>query len=74
MSMLPDLAKLDPQEFVASYFTQAMIYLLNQLKKEKERPSAFISIGEISLAVGSAIAPYIDAIIAAVKDMLISKG
>ena len=74
MLIIPDLAKLDTVDFVHTYFSTSLNYLLNQLKKEKERPIAFTAIGKISLVVGSSIGAYLDAIISAIKESLIAKG
>lgn len=74
MLIIPDLAKLDTADFVHSYFSASLNYLLSQLKKEKERPIAFTAIGKVSLVVGSSIAGYLDAIIASIKESLIAKG
>lgn len=74
MLMIPDLAKLDMPEFVNSFFYPSMAYLLLQLKKEKERSTAFTSIGKIALVVGSSISPHLDGILAAIKETLIAKG
>lgn len=74
MLMIPDLAKLDVSEFMASFFNSCMIYLLGQLKKDKERPTAFTAIGKVSLIVKSGISPHLDGILAAIKESLIAKG
>jgi FKBP12-rapamycin complex-associated protein len=74
MAMIPDLAKYDPQLFIDNYFETAMQYLLGQLKKDRERASAFNSIGKVSLAVGSSISPYLDSILGSVKECLVLKG
>ncbi|KAJ3373228.1 phosphatidylinositol kinase- protein kinase tor1 [Kappamyces sp. JEL0680] len=74
MVMIPDLANLDVQEFVAQFFPLCISYLLSQLKKEKERQFAFHAIGKISLVVGAAISPYLDSIVLSVKESLIAKG
>jgi FKBP12-rapamycin complex-associated protein len=74
MLMIPDLTKLDVQEFVITFFPSSMNYLLSQLKKEKERSTAFMSIGKIALVVGSNISSHLDGILAAIKESLILKG
>jgi FKBP12-rapamycin complex-associated protein len=74
MLIIPDLAKLDTADFVHSYFSASLNYLLSQLKKEKERPISFTAIGKVSLVVGSSIAGYLDAIIVSIKESLIAKG
>jgi FKBP12-rapamycin complex-associated protein len=48
-----------------------MGHLLAQLKKEKDRSGAFIAIGQVAIAVGSSITPYLDHILASVKEGLV---
>jgi FKBP12-rapamycin complex-associated protein len=58
---------------VLSYLNMSMQTLLNVLKKDsknEERPSAFIALGEISRAVGTNIKPYLDQLIALIKNAL----
>ena len=74
MQIIPDLARYDSEAFITTYFETAMQYLLGQLKKEKERSTAFISIGKVSLAVGSAISPYLSSILTSIKENLSAKS
>ena len=74
MLMIPDLTKLDVQEYLSTFFSSSMNYLLNQLKKEKDRNTAFLSMGKIALVVGSNISTHLDGILAAIKESLIAKG
>ncbi|KAL6045690.1 Serine/threonine-protein kinase TOR, partial [Balamuthia mandrillaris] len=63
--LLPRLAKFNPQEFVPAYLETCMTYLLGSLKKEKgegDRAAVFLAIGQIALAVGKHITPYLDQI------------
>lgn len=72
--LAPILAGYAPSEFAATYLHKFMIYLQGQLKKDKERNAAFIAIGEVASAVGSAIAPYLDGIIVFVREGLSVKA
>ncbi|KAI9778323.1 MAG: phosphatidylinositol kinase- protein kinase tor1 [Candelina submexicana] len=72
--LIPILASYAPMEFVNSYLHKFMIHLQGQLKKEKERNPAFIAIGKIASAVGSAIAPYLDGILVYVREGLSVKA
>ena len=74
MQVIPDLARYDPGAFVSTYFDNAMQYLLGQLKKDKERQTAFISIGKVALAVGSSISPYLSAILTSIKENMSTKS
>jgi len=72
--LIPILAGYAPSEFAATYLHNFMIYLQGQLKKDKERNAAFIAIGKVANAVGSAIASYLDGIIVFVREGLSVKA
>ncbi|KAL8658559.1 MAG: hypothetical protein Q9202_007526 [Teloschistes flavicans] len=74
VSIIPILADYSPLEFAQSYLHKFMIYLQGQLKKDKERNTALIAIGNIAHAVTSAIAPYLDGIIVFVREALSVKA
>lgn len=76
VSLIPRLAEYNPEEFVQTYLHKCMGHLLGQLKKEKDRSASFIAIGQVAIAVGNSITPYLDHILASVKDGLsiASKG
>ncbi|KAK5278839.1 phosphatidylinositol kinase-related protein kinase tor1, partial [Exophiala xenobiotica] len=73
VQMIPVLAEYAPLEFINNYLHKFMIYLQAQLKREKERNQAFIAIGQIAKAVGSAIAQYLDGIILYIRESLIGQ-
>lgn len=70
MSLLPCLAACKPDDFIRDTPHTAMNYLLTQLKKEKDRPYAFVCIGEMSLNVGCSMNPYLDTIMTHIRDNL----
>ena len=70
---IPVLADYHAVEFVNNYLHKFMVYLQASLKREKERNPAFIAIGKIALAVGSAMAPYLDGIILYIRENLSAK-
>jgi serine/threonine-protein kinase mTOR len=70
VSLIPSLAGYNPEEFVATYLHKCMGHLLGQLKKEKDRSGSFIAIGQVAIAVGNSITPYLDHIIVSVKEGL----
>lgn len=74
VTLIPILAGYAPEEFAATYLHNFMIYLQGQLKKDKERNAAFIAIGKVANAVGSAIASYLDGIIVFVREGLSVKA
>ena len=68
--IIPILASYAPQDFVQLYIHKFMVYLLGQLKKDKERNSSFIAIGKIATAITSSLTPYLDNIMLSIKDGL----
>ncbi|KAI9820202.1 MAG: phosphatidylinositol kinase- protein kinase tor1 [Pycnora praestabilis] len=72
--LIPILASYAPMDFVNTYLHKFMIHLQGQLKKEKDRNPAFIAVGKIASAVGSAIAPYLDGILVYVREGLSVKA
>ncbi|KAG8529931.1 uncharacterized protein KY384_005412 [Bacidia gigantensis] len=70
----PILAGYAPELFAQTYLHKFMIFLQGQLKKDKERNDAFVAIGKIAHAVGSAITPYLDGIIVFVREGLSVKA
>ncbi len=70
---IPILAEYAPLEFINQYLHKFMIYLQAQLKRSAERNEAFLSIGLIAKAVGSAIAQYLDGIVTYIHESLSAK-
>jgi len=62
------------QIFVNNYLDDCMVYLLNQLKKDRDRSIIFTSIGRIAIAVGSNISQYLDSITLNIKEVLTQKS
>lgn len=73
VQIVPVLADYAPLDFVNNYLHKFMIYLQAQLKRERERNPAFIAIGRIAKAVGSAIAQYLDGIVLYIRESLSAK-
>ncbi|KAF2425315.1 FAT-domain-containing protein [Tothia fuscella] len=71
--LIPTLASYAPAEFTSSYLHQSMLYLQGLLKRDKDRNDAFSAIGKVASAVGSSIAPYLEGILAQIKDGLALK-
>ncbi|RPB03684.1 FAT-domain-containing protein [Choiromyces venosus 120613-1] len=76
VKMIPCLAKYNPVEFVNSYLHKFMMHLQAQLKKKdpEDRGAAYKAIGDVALAVGSSMGPYLDHILTSIKDGLTLKG
>ncbi|EYE96697.1 phosphatidylinositol 3-kinase tor2 [Aspergillus ruber CBS 135680] len=72
--MIPILASYAPVDFTEIYLHRFMIYLQAQLKRDKERNSAFIAIGKIANAVGVTIAQYLNGIIIYIREGLAMKA
>ena len=68
--IVPILAGYYPQEFSRSYLHKFMMYLQGLLKRDKDRDHAFVAIGKVSTAVGSAVEPYLDGILIYVREGL----
>lgn len=68
--IIPILAAYYPQEFSSSYLHKFMMHLQGQLKRERDRDQAFIAIGKVASAVGSAVEPYLDGILVYVREGL----
>ncbi|ORX52573.1 phosphatidylinositol kinase Tor2 [Piromyces finnis] len=60
--------------FVKNYLDDCMIYLLSQLKKDRDRSIVFTSIGKIAIAVESNIGPYLDSVTLNIKEVLTQKS
>lgn len=71
ISLLPDLAAFDPDQFVSTYLGPVMSNYLVQLKKDKERPVTFIAVGKVAIAVHRHISPYLESILKNVTEVLI---
>ncbi|KYQ91695.1 protein kinase [Tieghemostelium lacteum] len=68
--LLPRLAVFIPKDFVMNYFNTCMQHLLTALRNQNERSTSFIAMGEIAMAVGGSIKPYLDSIVILVKSAL----
>jgi serine/threonine-protein kinase mTOR len=95
IELIPAMATYNHTEFISSYLHKSMVYLLGQLKKDRDRAActfiifsascralllkslgttAFTAIGMISVTVQSSMAPYLDPILASVKEGLMARG
>ncbi|KAI0836439.1 FAT-domain-containing protein [Hypoxylon sp. FL0890] len=68
--LIPVLANYSPADFGHIYLHRFMGYLINMLKKDKERNDAFFAIGEIANAVKGSISPYLDNVLIHVREGL----
>ena len=67
---MSDLALFDPSSFTMSYLNKWMHFLLQLLKKDREKSVTFLAIGKIATAIESNITPFIDPIFANIKEGL----
>ncbi|CAL9728832.1 serine/threonine-protein kinase Tor2p [Monosporozyma unispora] len=80
-TILPLLASLDHKKFIGKYLDLIMTHYLTVLKNmsinstiSSDRPSIYVSIGEIAFHVKSYIDPYIKQILDNIRDALKSKS
>ncbi|KAF2204804.1 hypothetical protein GQ43DRAFT_387121 [Delitschia confertaspora ATCC 74209] len=74
ITLIPTMASYSPSDFSATFLHVCMVYLHSIIRKEKERDVAFIAIGDVANAVGSAIAPYLDTILGFIREGLLMKA
>eukprot|EP01119_Soliformovum_irregulare_P019909 TRINITY_DN6394_c0_g1_i1.p1 TRINITY_DN6394_c0_g1~~TRINITY_DN6394_c0_g1_i1.p1 ORF type:complete len:1896 (-),score=591.61 TRINITY_DN6394_c0_g1_i1:8-5695(-) len=65
--LIPILAFFAPDKFTQSYLDESIHHLLFILKRDVERPAAFLAIGETALVVRDAMRPYLDETMAMIK-------
>lgn len=68
--LVPSLAEYEPQVFVGEYLGVSMAFLMSQIKTEKDKSTAYRSIGRISLAVGSSMERYLDPVLQNLQETL----
>ncbi|EEB07941.2 phosphatidylinositol kinase Tor1 [Schizosaccharomyces japonicus yFS275] len=71
--LIPTLAEYNPTQFRIRYLDQFMVFLLQQIKKDRDKEQAFSAIGRIALAVGEAIVPYLQTTLQLIKKTLTAK-
>lgn len=74
ITLIPILAAYNPEDFVSLYLHKCMLYLQTQLKRERERSVSFLAIGQVAIAVGSNMNPYLDPVLQSIKEGLSVKG
>lgn len=76
IEIIPSFAAYNPGEFTRSYLGSAMNHLIAQLntKNPTIRVLCYVSIGKISMSVGSNLAPYLDPVLRAIGETLNSKA
>ncbi|OZJ02458.1 hypothetical protein BZG36_04099 [Bifiguratus adelaidae] len=70
INIIPNLATYDPNKFKQNYLQTCMLYLLAQLRREKERGPAFQAIGSVAIAVGSSISDYLPEVFRHIRENL----
>eukprot|EP01117_Protostelium_nocturnum_P012841 TRINITY_DN4758_c0_g1_i1.p1 TRINITY_DN4758_c0_g1~~TRINITY_DN4758_c0_g1_i1.p1 ORF type:complete len:2361 (-),score=843.62 TRINITY_DN4758_c0_g1_i1:69-7151(-) len=66
ITLVPRLALYNPDIFVRDYLNTTLTFLLTTIKKE-EKGRCYLSIGEISMAVGANIKPHAESILTVIK-------
>lgn len=74
ISLIPSLASFDLPSFLSLHLNSCMSHLLSQVKKDRDKHYAFVSIGKVAIAVESHISPFLDSIIQNLRETLSFKG
>ncbi|GJN89148.1 hypothetical protein Rhopal_002122-T1 [Rhodotorula paludigena] len=74
VELIPTLASYNHADFTTQYLHKTMVYLLGQLKNNRDRTTSFHAIGHVAMQVKSAMAPYLDPILASIKEGLMQRG
>jgi hypothetical protein len=78
IALLPRLAHFQPEAFISGYLSKVIAHLIAALKGSTDRPTAFMALGSVAVAVGphncgDALYSQLDDIVALLKDGLTSK-
>ncbi|KAJ3396988.1 phosphatidylinositol kinase- protein kinase tor1 [Lobulomyces angularis] len=68
--VIPSLAAFDKENFAKNDLFNCMNFLLLRMEKDRDISPIYLSIGKISLAVGSFISPYLSQVLAQIKQGL----
>lgn len=67
VALIPILASYAPMDFVKNHLAKFMSHLEGLLRNERDRNPAFIAVGKIASAIGSAVSPYLHVILSCVR-------
>ena len=70
ITLIPLLSNFCPDAFVRGYLDACLSHLIETLKGGHIRDASYLALGEMAVAVGTAIIPQLDIIVALVKDGL----
>lgn len=73
LKAIPRLAAFDPELFSRTFLRDTIVYLLNALRRDKERPAAFQAVGLLAVAVKDNIFSYCTRIMEVVRSALPAK-
>eukprot|EP00003_Mantamonas_plastica_P010783 TRINITY_DN2025_c0_g1_i1.p1 TRINITY_DN2025_c0_g1~~TRINITY_DN2025_c0_g1_i1.p1 ORF type:complete len:2240 (+),score=782.23 TRINITY_DN2025_c0_g1_i1:702-7421(+) len=73
ITLLPVLGAYSPDTFVKAYLQPSMVFLTASAKNTSDRSICFIALGEMAIAVGDNIEPYLDALIDMIKEAIVPK-
>ncbi|KPV75332.1 uncharacterized protein RHOBADRAFT_53323, partial [Rhodotorula graminis WP1] len=74
VELIPTLASFNTPAFTSQYLHKTMVFLLGQLKNNRDRTTSFQAIGLVAMQVKAAMAPYLDPILTSVKEGLLQRG
>ena len=75
VSLIPSVAALQPELFARDHLQTMMTYILNGLKKDKDkdRAPAFNAIGKVAIVMEVGMTPYLEAILAIIRESLVPR-
>lgn len=74
ISLIPQMAVYDSEEFESRYLHRSMAYLLSALRKPTDREFAYVSLGHLAVRLQSKMRPFIGDLVEIIKEHLRSKG
>ncbi|MBW0475655.1 hypothetical protein O181_015370 [Austropuccinia psidii MF-1] len=74
VELIPTLASYNSAEFSSTYLYQCMMYLIEQLRKDRDRTTSFYAIGHVASAVKQQMSLYLEAVLASIKEALMNRG
>ncbi|KAI9604455.1 hypothetical protein KEM48_000690 [Puccinia striiformis f. sp. tritici PST-130] len=74
VELIPTLASYNSVEFSSTYLYQCMMYLIEQLRKDRDRTTSFYAIGHVAVAVKQQMSLYLEAVLASIKEALVNRG
>ncbi|GMK56480.1 hypothetical protein CspeluHIS016_0303200 [Cutaneotrichosporon spelunceum] len=74
ITLIPNMATYDSDEFEVHYLHRSMAYLLQALHKPTDRDIAYVALGHLSTQLASKMRPFLDDIVRVIKEHLGMRG